>query len=486
MHVSPSTLDPAGPRAADSASTLFTPPMPPMARDDIGGLALLRALSRNAFEAFPRRCLSEPVVKLATPINPVVIMSAPDSIRHVMLEHHEDYGRLPVGKRVLRAIAGNGLLLSEGDQWKAQRRAMAPAFTPKQTRTLAVHVIEATGRACRELESRRGHAENLFDFFQRLSLEIGATAMFSVDISTIGPELRRLLNSYITGIGRPSVADFMLPTWIPTLATARRALFRKRWLALIDTAMSARRRHADIASETGQGNSNAAGAGDKSPSSSRPADLFDMLAQAHGNRSDTLLADEVSTMLVAGHETTALTLFWACTLLARSPEWQARMASEAASANGPEGEASGVASASLPVARAVVEETLRLYSPAFMTVRLARRTHRVCDIEVPKGSTVVVPFWLLHRDPERWHAPASFDPSRFLVGEQPGRFDYLPFGIGPHVCIGAQLAMLEATTVLSRLIRDNVLVPGDDAPVLPVGVLSTRPSRSPEFRILKR
>lgn len=462
MHVTPSLSDPA--------LTLFTPPMPPMARDDIGGLGLLRTLSRNAFEAFPRRCLAEPVVRLATPINQVVVVSAPDAIRHVMLDHHQDYGRLPVGKRVLRAIAGNGLLLSEGEQWKAQRRAMAPAFTPKQTQTLAVHVVEATQRACEVLESRRGQPENLFDFFQGLSLTIGATAMFSVDISAVGPEIRRLLNAYITGIGRPSMADFMLPAWIPTLATARRALFRKRWLAVIDTAMSARQRRTDA-------------------SPSRNADLFDMLSQAHGNRSGTLLADEVSTMLVAGHETTALTLFWACTLLARSPEWQARMASEAASADW-----SGIAANPgravempvLPVARAVVEETLRLYSPAFMTVRLARQTHRVCDVEVPKGAMVMVPFWLLHRDPDRWHAPDSFDPSRFLSGPQPGRFDYLPFGIGPHVCIGAQLALLEATIVLARLVRDNVLVPGDDLPVLPVGVLTTRPSRFPEFKILKR
>jgi cytochrome P450 len=470
MHVTPSLSDPA--------LTLFTPPMPPMARDDIGGLGLLRTLSRNAFEAFPRRCLAEPVVRLATPINQVVVVSAPDAIRHVMLDHHQDYGRLPVGKRVLRAIAGNGLLLSEGEQWKAQRRAMAPAFTPKQTQTLAVHVVEATERACEVLESRRGQPENLFDFFQGLSLTIGATAMFSVDISAVGPEIRRLLNAYITGIGRPSMADFMLPAWIPTLATARRALFRRRWLAVIDTAMSARRGHA------GEG-----GVDGPHASSPRTADLFDMLAQAHGDRSDSLLADEVSTMLVAGHETTALTLFWACTLLAQSPEWQARVAGEAASADwsGILGNAGrGVVMPALPITRAVVEETLRLYSPAFMTVRQAHRTHRVCDIEIPKGAMVMVPFWLLHRDPDRWHAPDSFDPSRFLNGAQPGRFDYLPFGIGPHVCIGAQLALLEATIVLARLMRDNVLVPVGDAPVLPVGVLTTRPSRAPEFSVLKR
>ncbi|WP_243751049.1 cytochrome P450 [Paraburkholderia sp. BL10I2N1] len=107
----------------------------------------------------------------------------------------------------------------------------------------------------------------------------------------------------------------------------------------------------------------------------------------------------------------------------------------------------------LPLARTVVQATLRLDSPAFLTARLAKRPHQACGTEVPEGSTVLVPFWLLHRDPQRWHALDSFDPSRFAGGRQPGRFDYLPFGIGPHVCIGAQLAMLEATLVLARLER---------------------------------
>ncbi|WP_208545923.1 cytochrome P450 [Paraburkholderia hospita] len=441
-----------------------------MASDDLSGLGMLRALNRNAFEAFPRRCLREPVVKLTTPLKPVVIVSAADSIRHVMLDHHQDYVRLPVGQRVLRPIVGNGLLLSEGDAWKSQRRAMAPAFAPKQIQTLAVHILDAAEQACCQLENRRGNAVDLFDFFQTVSLDIAATAMFSVDISDMSPELLRLITLYVTRIGRPSIADFMLPPWIPTIATVRRALFRKRWRNLIGSAMSARRR---AAVATGR------------PDTARTADLFDMLAQAHGNRTDDLLVDEVSTMLVAGHETTALTLFWACTLLARSPQLQAQMASEAMAADW-SGMTSPVVVPDLPLARAVVQETLRLYSPAFLTARLAKRPDRICGTEVPKGSMVLIPFWLLHRDPHRWHSPDSFDPSRFADGRQPGRFDYLPFGIGPHVCIGAQLAMLEATIVLARLVRDNVIAPGDGLPALPVGVLSTRPSYFPKFSVVKR
>lgn len=441
-----------------------------MAADDITGIGLLRALGRNAFQAFPQRCLEEPVVKLSTPLAPVVIVSAPSSIQHVLLDHHRDYGRLPVGKRVLRPIIGNGLLLSEGDAWKRQRQAMAPAFAPRHVETLAPHIVSAAERALAMLETRRGCAEDLFDFFQSLSLNVGATVMFSVDVSRIESELRRLLTQFLTGIGIPTVADFLLPPWVPSIGTVRRASFRRRWRRLTDSVISARRGASD---------------GD----ARRRTDLFDMLARVHGNTSDDLLADEVSTMLVAGHETTALTLFWACTLLAHTPTLQAELASEAAAADW-----TGISSAAehpgnvpeLPLARAVVKETLRLYSPAFLTARLALTTHRVCDTEIPKGSTVFVPFWLLHRDPRRWQEPGTFDPSRFLDAPPPGRFDYLPFGVGPHVCIGAQLALLEATLVLSRMMRDNVIVQSGGTRPLPVGRLSTRPSHSPAYLVLQR
>jgi len=128
-----------------------------------------------------------------------------------------------------------------------------------------------------------------------------------------------------------------------------------------------------------------------------------------------LLADEVSTMIVAGHETTALTLFWMCTLLAKAPQWQTAIAEEA---SGVDLSAEGAAT-SLPklmLTRAVVEETLRLYSPAFMTGRFAQRTHEICGARIAKGSMVLIPYWLLHRNPRWWPNSGAFDPSRFLSG----------------------------------------------------------------------
>jgi cytochrome P450 len=190
-------------------------------------------------------------------------------------------------------------------------------------------------------------------------------------------------------------------------------------------------------------------------------------------------------MLVAGHETTSLTLFWACVLLAHAPRIQSELAAEAAAFDwGTVGR--GIELSALPLTKAVIQETLRLYSPAFMTARLAARTHSIGGIEVPAGAMVLIPFWILHRNPERWALPASFDPWRFVSGPPPERFDYLPFGIGPRVHIGAQLALTEATFVLARLLRDNRIAPMYDDIPLPVVKLSPRPSYNPQFNVTAR
>jgi len=454
--------------------------MPAMAPDDIGGLGVLRAIRRNAFEAFPARCLEEPIVRLGTSFKPIVIATSPESIRHVMLDQHADYVRLPVGKRVLGPIVGNGLLVSEGDAWRMQRRTMAPAFKPHKIQALTGLICEVAEQACLEFETcvefeaGRGQPVDLFDFFQSVSLDIAARVMFSSDISAIDTKLRSLLSFYITRIGAPTMGDFLLPTWMPTVSTVRRALFRRRWRGLLAQAIANRRAGQRMIA--------------RGPASDDeyPADLFDLLDHAHGSRPDDLLADEVSTMLVAGHETTALTLFWACVLLAQLPELQSELALEAArfdwkTKSDPVRAEMDVNA--LPLAKAVVQETLRLYSPAFMTARLAVRSHRIGGCDVPAGAMILIPFWLLHRNPARWKSAASFDPRRFIDGPKPEQFDYLPFGVGPHVCIGAQLAIAEATIVLARLLRDNRIAPIDNNIPLPVGRLSTRPSYSPKFSV---
>jgi cytochrome P450 len=444
--------------------TLVTPPMPPMASNGVGGLRLLFALRRNAYQAFPARCLDEPVVPLRALGRSLVLATAPDAIRHIMITQSEDYVRLPLGRRVLGPIVGEGLLVSEGETWREQRRAMAPAFTPRNVPIMARHIIRSTESSCARLERSLGREMDLLQELQTLSLDIAATSLFSMEASSFSTSLRTILSEYMSGVGRLFPSDVLLPEVIPTPTRARRVEFRQRWTQLIRSIIEVRRK---------AGNPDA------------PRDLFDLLSAAHGAERESLLADEVSTMIVAGHETTALALFWACTLLAQAPRWQEALANEARqcdlSADG--------AAESLPklqLTRAVVEETLRLYSPAFMTGRLAQQTHEICGTRVPAGAIILLPYWMLHRSPRWWAHPAAFDPTRFLNGAEPERLTYLPFGVGRHVCIGAQLAMSEAILATARLFRQFTLEMTSTRPVLPVGTLSTRPDHSPRFLLRSR
>jgi cytochrome P450 len=444
--------------------TNVVPPMPPMASNGVGGLRVLLALRRNAYRAFPTRCLDEPVVTLRAAGRSLVLATAPDAIRHIMITHGEDYVRLPLGRRVLGPIVGRGLLVSEGETWREQRRAMAPAFTPRNVPIMAQHIIRSTEASCARLQRSLGSNVDLLQELQMLSLEIAATSLFSLEVAAFGEQLRAVVSDYMATIGRLYPTDVFLPEAIPTPLRARRAAFRRRWTCLIRSIIEVRR---------------------KAGNAGGPRDLFDLLSDAHGADREDLLADEVSTMIVAGHETTALTLFWACTLLAQASQWQDAIAAEAAGVD-LSMEAAATALPQLELTRAVVEETLRLYSPAFMTGRWARQTHEICGTRVPADSIILLPYWILHRSPRWWSHPDTFDPSRFLHGAEPDRLTYLPFGVGRHVCIGAQLAMSEAVLATARLLRQFKIEITSARAILPVGTLSTRPDHSPTFVLRSR
>jgi cytochrome P450 len=447
-----------------SVGHVYVPPMPPMAPNAQTGLQLMRALRRNALQAFPVRCLEEPVVRFSALGRTLVVASAPEAIRHIMHAHDEDYGHMPIRRRVLGPIIGRGLVNSEGSAWRVQRRTLAPAFTPRSIPPFARHVMQCAEAACLRLETNSAKPVDLQSELGMLSLEIVAASMFSLEVATFGPDLRKMLALYAETLGKPSVADYILPVGIPTIVGVRRSLFRRRWVRLIRSILL-ERRSVSVTED--------------------PLDLFDLLAKVYGEEADDLLIDEASTMLIAGHETAALTMFWAFALVARAPDWQAAIAEEARRVDlSPENCA--LALTALPITQAVLQETLRLYSPAFMMVRLAKRTHRVCGVQIPAGALVLMPIWLMHRNPAFWTAPDAFDPSRFLSGRKPERFTFLPFGAGPRTCIGAQLAMTEAALVLARLIRQFDVTVVDNRPILPVAVLTTRPDRTVSFLLQRR
>ena len=188
-------------------------------------------------------------------------------------------------------------------------------------------------------------------------------------------------------------------------------------------------------------------------------------------------------MILAGHETTAITLFWSLYLLALDPETQDQVAAEVASATA-EG---GFELERLKFTRAVIDETMRLYPPAFLIARAASAPDTVAGLPVRRRDVILIAPWLLHRHEKLWRDPDAFMPSRFMApAPAPDRFAYLPFGVGPRVCIGAHFALVEATLALAKLIGAFRVGLVDHEPVLPIGVVTTQPDRSPLFRITAR
>jgi unspecific monooxygenase len=228
----------------------------------------------------------------------------------------------------------------------------------------------------------------------------------------------------------------------------------------------------------------AAGKNDGAP----PRDLFDLMDAARDPEtdeafSDRQLGDQVATMILAGHETTAIALFWSLYLLALDPATQHELAAEVANAavNGT------LDIERLKFTRAVVDETMRLYPPAFLIGRAAAGPDTLAGMPVRTKDVILIAPWLLHRHEKLWRDPNAFIPARFMPpSASPDRFAYLPFGVGARVCIGAHFALVEATLALAKLIGAFRVTLLDKAPVMPVGVVTTQPDRSPMFMLEPR
>jgi len=334
---------------------------------------------------------------------------------------------------------------------------------------LAPQVVAAARALATDLADGDRQPVNLVPRFQRLALDIIGGAIFSLDMARFADELRELILNYAVRLGRPSLADFVLPLAIPTLADIARARFRRRWRRLIGRIIAER----------------AARAGGPAP-----RDLFDVLAapdpETGAPPDPEKLGDQVATVVVAGHETTAAGLFWAIYLLARHGGEQDRVAEEVLRL-APDPENAAEILPQLTYTRAVIDEALRLYPPAFVIVRCALGEDVAGDVPVPKGSLVLIAPWVLHRHRRFWAAPQRFDPSRFLPGAAaPPRFAYMPFGAGPRTCVGAPFALTELVLVVATLVRAFRIELAPHRPVSPVGLVTIQPDIPPPFLLRPR
>jgi cytochrome P450 len=447
----------------------LVPPSPPRAPDDMTAFGRIALMRESAIATWGQRAYEDDIVQGRFFGRSSFIFNTPDAIRHVLVDNYENYRRTPAGYRVLRPMLGEGLLIAEGRAWKHQRRTLAPAFTPRAVATLVPHMVAVTEETVEKLKAAGGGRVDLREIMQRMTLEIAGRTMFSFEMDRHGATLRDFVMEYGERLARPHLFDLMLPLSWPSPQDFARARFRKRWTRFVAMLMAERR---------------AAGKNDGAP----PRDLFDLMDAARDPEtgeafSETQLGDEVATMILAGHETTATALFWSLYLLALDPSTQEQVASEvkAVSANG------ALDIERLKFTRAVIDETMRLYPPAFLIARAAIASDTVAGLPVRKNDVILIAPWLLHRHEKLWRDPNAFIPSRFMPGSPPpDRFAYLPFGAGPRICIGAHFALVEATLALAKLIGAFRIELLDQEPVVPVGVVTTQPDRSPMFAITPR
>jgi unspecific monooxygenase len=447
----------------------LVPPSPPRAPDNMTSFGRLMAMRQSPIDTWGQRAYEEDIVRGSFVGRASFILNTPDAIRHVLVDNYENYTRTPAGIRVLRPMLGEGLLIAEGKAWKHQRRTLAPAFTPRAVASLVPHMIAATDETIAKLGAASDAPVDLRESMQRMTLEIAGRTMFSFGMERHGAALRDFVMDYGARLARPRLLDLVLPLGWPTPQDFARARFRRRWTSFVGMLMAERR---------------AAGKNEGAP----PRDLFDLMGAARDPETgaaftDEQLGDQVATMILAGHETTATALFWSLYLLALDPSTQEELATEARGLS----VESALDVERLKFSRAVIDETMRLYPPAFLIARAAAGPDTIAGFPVKKGDVILIAPWLLHRHEKLWRDPGAFVPSRFMPpAAPPDRFAYLPFGVGARVCIGAHFALVEATLALARIIAAFRVELLDPEPVMPIGVVTTQPDRSPMFRITRR
>jgi cytochrome P450 len=356
----------------------------------------------------------------------------PAEIEEVLVDHAADF-RKSFGTRMLIPLLGRGLLTAEGDEWLRHRRLASPAFHRARVegygRTMARYAEDSVNAW------RDGQTVDLHDEMTALTLRIVARTLFDADVTAQIEEVARLGTEiqdfyYL----RFASLRFLIPTWLPTPGNRRLGATTRR----LDDVVYGMIRACQPGEDRG--------------------DLLSMLMLARDEQgrgmSERQVRDEVMTLLLAGHETTALALTWAFLLLDRNPEARDRLEAELASVLGDE-PASPEDVPALPHTQAVVNETLRLYPPAYVTGREAVRDTNVGGISIPKGHIILISMYTTHRDPRFFPEPDSFRPERWLDGleKRLPRAAFIPFGLGSRKCIGASFAMMEAALLLATIAR---------------------------------
>jgi cytochrome P450 len=409
------------------------------------------------------------LVAFPMPRGAVLLVNDPSGARRVLQDNHRGYCKQTVQYSSLAAVTGSGLLTADGEAWRRHRRIMQPAFHHGGLASIAEHARAAGERLRDRWDGAPGRVLDAEAAILCVMLEVVGATLFDADLGPMGERIVTAVDAALALVVRRAASP--IPARCPTPGRYR----LRRAVGVLDQAcrevVRARRERGVHATDT------------------------DVLARlllavdADGGLTEREVRDEVVTLVIAGHETVASCLTWTLHLLAERPDVQDDLAAELSTVLGDGRRLRPPRWADLPrlpLARAVIEESLRLYPPAWVITRRAVRDDVVAGLAVPAGTMVILSPWLLHRRPDSWPDPERFEPGRFLdrAGQAPLRGDYLPFGAGPRLCIGRDLALVETVLVLATLLSGRrVERPPGERPVEVEALVTLRPRGGLRLRL---
>jgi cytochrome P450 len=392
-----------------------------------------------------------------------VLLNRPEYVQQLLILDHAKLHKSTLTKLVVGPLLGQGLLISEGDFWRRQRRLAQPAFHRSRTNEYSPVMVECALQQTRTW--RPGETRNIAEEMMKLTLEVAVRTLFGISLAgnsdSIGKAMTFLMRHYLHRARSP----WRVPQSWPTPANRRARREFEYMDSLIYRIISDRKK-------------------DTHPRNDLLSLLMAAMHEDGSQMTEQQVRDESMTLFVAGHETTALSLSWTWYLLGENPAAEARLHEELRLVlGGRPAEVSDLEK--LPYLNAVVHESLRLYPPAYMMARMNVETVNVGGYEIPPRTTLLASQWVMHRDPRFFEQPEKFVPERWLDGLEsrlpPGA--YFPFGDGPRRCIGQGFAQLETALVIAAIAQKFRFRLKKGFPVVLEPLVTLRPKYGIEMKI---
>jgi cytochrome P450 len=428
----------------------------------------------------------------------VLIVNSPSAIHEVLVEKARCFEKSPMVRIALQPLAGEGLFTSNGALWRKQRRLMAPVFQHAKIDAFAPVMVECAARAC---AAYRDSAElDVARETTRIAMSVAGRTLFGIDTFEESDELGSAMTTALDWVNYASTAlpialqvELRLALLAITAgpAAVRRSL-EQLWNRLEVPVLWPTRRNRELRSAIATLDARVKRMIEQRRATAVPGnDLLSRLLNARdeddgGHMSDKQVRDEILTLFIAGHETTANGLAWSLYLLSRHPEAYARARAAVDALAGRPATAADLGR--LEYLSRVFKEALRLYPPVYLFARISCEDVTIGGYQIPNRSAVILSPWIVQRRPDLWPEPTRFDPDRFTAQAEAARPSdaWIPFSDGPRICIGAHFALLEAPLVLATMLQRADFALARDAEIVPDDSSTLRPRGGVPMRITLR